>query len=126
MRVFDEKSGPFSDKVNFVDDQNMLVGYDLSQDCCEHADWFIADAVCSETGSPPDDVAFLEPYRFDPVFLQEFDDEEQFDAGGCVVFRLVADGLPDKFLHLFNSHNGYYAHGFTVEVGGKIVINRVV
>ena len=39
MKIFD---GDF-DKVNFVDENNVFVGYDLLQDCCEDANWFIAD-----------------------------------------------------------------------------------
>ena len=30
--------------VNFVDENNTLIGYDMSQCCCEDADWFISEA----------------------------------------------------------------------------------
>jgi len=37
-----------------------------------------------------------------------------------VAFKLIS---ADKvlYLHLSNSHNGYYSHGFTVEVGGEVI-----
>ncbi len=40
------------------------------------------------------------------------------DGGGMIIFRLV-NGCEEKFLHLYNVHNGYYSHGFEVKVGGK-------
>lgn len=36
------------------------------------------------------------------------------------IFRLVKDG-EEMFLALHNTHNGYYAHGFEMSVGGKII-----
>lgn len=46
MKIF-ERDG----KINFVDENNVLLGYDMSQDCCEHADWFILDTIYSDKDS---------------------------------------------------------------------------
>jgi hypothetical protein len=60
-------------------------------------------------------------YRFDPDYFEDVIPARSkygsnvLDEGGMVRFRLVAEGKPDLYLHLFNSHNGYYSHGFNVE-----------
>jgi len=40
MKVFD-KGG----KVNFVDKNNVLVGYDMNSSCCEEFGWYIRDEI---------------------------------------------------------------------------------
>ena len=35
MKVFDRDG-----KINFVDKNNVVLGYDMNQDCCENANWF--------------------------------------------------------------------------------------
>jgi len=116
----------FEGRVNFVDDNNVLVGYDLEQSCCEYADWFIAD---EPTNIIPKDKRVIdedmEPYFFDTNYVKKFEeafdgDSKEYDCldeGGMVVFRLFS-GKGEKYLHLFNCHNGYYGHGFSMDVGG--------
>lgn len=36
------------------------------------------------------------------------------------IFRIV-NREAEKFIHIFNSHNGYYAHGFDFTIAGKTV-----
>jgi len=72
------------------------------------------DEAAQEKRQPKNLPGFL----FDREYFQEVSDEETMDGGGMAIFRLV-NGKEEKFLHIFNSHNGYYSHGFTVEVGGK-------
>jgi hypothetical protein len=127
MKIFEDQKNErgWGSKTNFVDDRNVVVGYDMEQDCCEHAGWFMApnkpDACDPDTESKqPDDT---EPYRFDPEFFEKLPSAKSgtypaLDSGAAVLFRLVADGLPDWWLVLFNAHNGYYGHGFTVTIGG--------
>jgi hypothetical protein len=124
MRIFDSAEGRFSHKaINFVDENNVLVGFDMSQDCCESFGWYIRTEptpyvrdLSNTENSPPN----IEAYNFDPEYCEEIE-SSSLDAGGEVVFRLTADNLPDLFLHLYNSHNGYYSHGFTVSIGGEVV-----
>ena len=114
MKVFEE----FENKVNFVDDNDVYVGYDLGQDWCEHAGWFIQDKIekDTETNSLFCD---LTKYIFDKDFYEEIQDG---DGGGTAIFKLTApNNKPDLYLHLFNVHNGYYGHGFTVKHNGVIV-----
>ncbi len=118
MKVFEQNS-----KFNFVDENNVFVGYDAGQDCCEHASWFFSNKV--EKGSIDDQEKEIPEgitkYRFDPEFFEQVSNPSDFDEGGMVVFRCVRpDGKkPDIYLHLFNCHNGYYGHGFKMTVDGK-------
>jgi len=60
----------------------------------------------------------LEDYVFDPDFCEEPIDPNDHDNGGMVIFRLVLeDGSQEAFLALYNHHNGYYSHGFSMMVG---------
>ena len=126
IRVFN-CSSIWPGKVNFVDSNNVLVGYNLSASCCEHAHWTITE---HEDGSglgcySGDEGAVAEfnidSYSFDPTFFKIVDSSYDCQA---VVFRLQHDcfhyprGLPEGepvelFLRLENNHNGYYSHGFT-------------
>jgi hypothetical protein len=125
MKIFDIHDKQYwSNKVNFVDDNNVLVGFDTDQSCCEHAGWFIQNTIWTE-GDIPDDQTSVdgayEDWNFDPSFFQEVNPQGDYgsvlDDGGCVVFRLTK-GTQEKYLHLFNSHNGYYGHGFEATIGG--------
>lgn len=113
MKIFDRGG-----KINFVDENNVMLGYDNDQCCCEHADWFIADEVTPKIldHQPVDAV---DGWVFDPDFFREIDHATSgdakyncLDAGGMAVFRIVK-GDAEKFIHLFNCHNGYYGHGFS-------------
>lgn len=118
MKILDDNEG-WGSKVNFVDDNNVVLGYDLSQDCCEHADWFIADQITPECKEREGEKPNLDGWNFDVDFYKRIDGCE-FEEGGMAVFR-ITNGDAEKFIHLFNSHNGYYSHGFELEVGGTKV-----
>tara|TARA_Y100000593_G_C4221492_1_gene292107 strand:- start:330 stop:704 length:375 start_codon:yes stop_codon:yes gene_type:complete len=118
MKIFDQKQG-WRSKVNFVDANNVFVGFDTDQCCCEHADWFIADTpkdTIEERDARPDEMA---GWVFDRDYFEEVSNGREFDGGGMVIFRITKDGS-EKFLHLFNCHNGYYSHGFTFGAGGVV------
>ena len=121
--IKDSDVAEWADKYNFVDENNVVVGYSSSQGCCENAAYFFADIEPTEADSRDEaDPApsLLEPYRFDPDYFKELPDTARnLDSGGCVAFRLLAPDKPPLYLVLFNSHNGYYSHGFTVKVNGQ-------
>lgn len=123
MKIFEGNTSSWGSKVNFVDDNDVFVGYDTDQSCCEHADWFIASAITPydynddiDSKETPD----IEGYCFDPQFFEDVESSD-LDSGGMAAFKLISDGKPDLYLHLFNSHNGYYGHGFEVKHGGEVV-----
>ena len=116
MKIFDQTE-EFPGKVNFVDENNVCLGYDLQQGCCENADWFISDKEV-ETYDV-DELKFdVEDYVFDPVYFKEVNCSG-LDEGGMVRFRLV-NGDSELFIHLYNCQNGYYGHGFEFKIGDEI------
>lgn len=123
----------FPDKVNFIDSNNVLLGYDLGQSCCETAFWTISEAL---DGSNPihrgdaeqSQEIELEDYCFDPAFYRRIDDE--YEETHVAIFKLNAyrgwdsKNLPDLYLRLENHHNGYYSHGFVFK-GDTIIENSL-
>jgi len=108
-------------KVNFVDENNVVLGYDMDQNCCEHADWFIADNPMMEIVERGDDPD-LTGWAFDPAYFRKWQDMpgkyDVLEEGDMAIFRMT-NGDAEQFLHLFNAHNGYYGHGFEFLVGGE-------
>ena len=122
MKIFHDNA-KWGGKVNFVDKNNCLVGYDMHQDCCEQADYFFSEKI-NLTLEGIDIYSLTEQertfnnsdiYNFDKLFVILKDSYPVLDEGGLVVFRLKAPQHPDIYLHIFNSHNGYYTHGFKCE-----------
>ena len=133
MKIFNRQRTPddWCEKVNFVDKNNVLVGYDMGQSCCEHADWFILDKIETKNITDKSGVLIknidLDKYVFDADFfeqpLTQYNDAgyRDLDNGELVVFKLVAKRKPDLYLHVYNCHNGYYGHGFEVKISGKLL-----
>lgn len=118
MKIF---YGDF-DSINFVDENNVFVGYSLEQNCCEHADWFISDqkkntAVDENDYWVKNEIVELSSYSFDTKFFEEFKDEYCLDNVNFARFKLISENKPDLYLHLYNCHNGYYSHGFEFKIG---------
>lgn len=110
-------------KFNWVDDFNVVVGFDSEQSCCES---FGYEYALSVTAGWDDQVTLkdhpdISAYRFDPTFYHEYGPSKKDDGLQAVAFRMVADDKPELFLILVNSHNGYYSHGFEISVDGKSV-----
>lgn len=133
MKIF-ISSGSWEGKVNFVDKNNVLVGYDTEQNCCESAGWYLSPvaekdndkAIVSgdDEGWTPDNdgLEFFSDWVFDTKFGYK-DNEEECDDGNYereAVFRMIK-GDSEQFLHLYNVHNGYYSHGFVVEKDDKMI-----
>lgn len=125
MKIFNDQKS-WNSKVNFVDDNNVFVGYDMAQNCCEYADWFIADQPQEKIPDPlPICEEELPGWNFDPDWFRQSNIYAEYDQGGVVIFRLIKDGA-EKFLHLFNCHNGYYSHGFRFGKGDVIEKNDYI
>lgn len=140
-------AGPFN-KVNFVDSNNRLIGYDLIQDCCEWADWrfaWLSDLMipCKEKeheGELDAEHTYIEKVKnyldgeeevkvthkiwfYPGVFFADEKPEIIYykDGGGEARWRLV--DKENKFvgkLILENNHNGYYCHSFTDINNGEL------
>jgi len=129
-------------KTNYVDTNDVLVGFDAWQSCCEtfgHK-WAYKPEFPDDDAEDKPEPANLEAMVFDTNF---FKDHDHSWGGGEVMFRLVvpelqrtrtdeemrriqrrfaSDKMPfEAYLILFNHHNGYYSHGFELTVGGEII-----
>jgi len=151
------KMGVAEDSINFVDNNNRVIGWNAEQICCEnhqcrltstmptvkvHTDGAVVDDVDDMTEEEEErhrkgerifrqtemievnDVVIdfnelenvvidLPSFNIDPDFFERI--------GKGVVFRLIGEGKygsEERFVVLENYHNGYYAHGFSLSVGG--------
>ena len=103
------------DKHNWIDQNNVVFGYEDKRHCCEYFGWGVFDP---QTGKKvAEDPAGL-PYHFDyeagadACPLRIYTDEDTTDE---VQVMLVHDDDPKKKLifECFNCHNGYYYHDFS-------------
>ena len=122
MKIFNTNENSWSEKVNFMDDNNVLVGFDMSQACCESFGWFVCSKeptkIIEEENA---EKLETEEYQFDVDYFKEVTpDEEYWDDGGIAIFRLV-NGESEMFLALHNSHFHQLPHGFDMKVGGKTI-----
>jgi hypothetical protein len=129
MKYFCSDNSFWTTKVNFVDENNVLVGYDFGSNCCEDFGWYIHNKVGKASEEDPvfsDGIdgnalnEFLKEWTFDTSFFEEFSNEKRYDEENFAVFRLV-NGDNELFLHLYNSHNGYYSHGFDFSKDGQVI-----
>ena len=121
MIITDIKQG-WESKVNFTDSNDVFVGFDTGQSCCEYADWNLTvdeDWKFNYDFEEREHVDY-EGYTFDTNYFKECETYGDLDEGGQVVFKLAKADCPDLYLHLFNSHNGYYGHGFEASISGEL------
>lgn len=109
-------------RINFVDDNNVLVGFDNSACCCEDFGHFFSKAP-PERDVPCEKIeADTDGFNFDQEYFKATPpDTGSYDDGGMATFRLSNGHGDELFLTIFNHHNGYYLHGFSLEVGGETV-----
>ena len=127
MKVLNQ-TPPWPNKINFVDDNNVILGYDLVRQCCEVPSWYISQDKPSSVDDLHDngycDIDAPD-YNFDPNFFEAPEGGEGSNDRWTrfVIFRLVhKDGDGEAFLVLVNNHSGYYSHGFQMDVGGIPVV----
>ena len=118
IRIFNQVE-PWPSKVNFVCSSNMIVGYDMSQCCCEHAGWYITETEPSDdnidTGLDMENESHsYDKYHFDSSYFREGEKTDSETSWASFRMSQRWGNSPDLYLVLFNSHNGYYSHGFDV------------
>lgn len=108
----------FAHSINFIDENDIYVGFDLRCQCCEDFGWFIKDDESvddlieqAENSNLSEDIDYS-GWLFDLNYFKW----DSFDTGtitsaDAVVFRLKK-GNKSKYLFLFNIGNGMYAHDF--------------
>jgi len=118
MRIFEN---PKAGKINFVDENDVYVGMSYSELCCENFGYFFIKEEPTEkifTGIDSDDIASLdlETYVFDISYFAKFPGPGE---DGARVFFCLLNGTDILYLCLYNHHNGYYSHGFSMRDGGE-------
>lgn len=130
MKIFESKK---SNKYNFVDKNNVLVGYDKNQICCEEAFWILTSSetldmekiTLKEGGNRTMySEVLLNEFMFDTTYftLKVQKVKVNFnliDLHNYVSFKLINTTFQPIYLHLVNLHSGMYYHGFTCEINGE-------
>lgn len=108
MRIFNVDG-----KINFVDDNNVFVGFDTEGACCEKFGYTFTMFIPEDMDSLYSDVkeSILEGYNFDKNFIKDLPYPKNYENGGAKCFRLEKDE-EEVYLTIYNYHNGYYSHGF--------------
>lgn len=115
MKKF-EKDG----KINFVDENNVFVGYDTDTCCCEDPGWFFSKDEPTEIDRKSTDPN-LDDFVFDKGFFKEdVIKKDEVDDGGSVLFKLNSKDGSSLYLCLFNCQHGYYGHNFEMKVDEQI------
>lgn len=105
-------------KVNFVDERNVMLGFDLEDQCCETVGWFLSDTIIDRVQDTPG-IKEIPEYYFDTLFYKEFYGKDGWTS--FVVFRMLHESREKElFLHLYNT-NAMYSHGFEFADDGIII-----
>lgn len=122
MKIFEKSSDDgWGARLNVVDENNVVVGYDYTQDCCEDFGYYLTFIEPTRIDTNAAETAFDEHtfpgYLFDTGYCNMLGTDEK--EGNAVVFKLVKTEGPSIYLVLYNYHNGYYGHGFDMVLPGK-------
>lgn len=113
-------------KANWLDDQGVLVGFDVNSQCCEVFGYRVYE---KESGKHVFDDPDGLPYHFAKTYetntkmgrigiVREYCGDEAADL--FQVDMLPDDGKgPVLVFECFNNHNGYYYHDFEMKVDFK-------
>ena len=121
MKIFTQENSFFG-RINFIDKNNVVVGWSNDASCCESFGWFISkekyklkdDDVYPEELSEIKDLD-LDPYEFNPKFFETQEIDKGHSEGGIAIFELTHEDNK-LYLHFHNYHNGYYGHGFEMAI----------
>lgn len=112
MKVFH-----YSGSINFIDENDVFLGYLLEQSCNERSDFNLFwDRKCKnkiEYKDLSELDSILDGYFFDTHFMLKYYDSKNTDRA-YALFRLKKDGEKNVYISLSNQHNGYYSHGFNL------------
>lgn len=119
MLITNRVSG-WDTKINFVDSNDVFVGFDYFGQCCEVFGWYILDEVTTNYEENDEIGEYdIEGYVFDVSFFEERLCEGEYGDCGFAIFKMTKNDCIDLYLHLYNHHNGYYSHGFEGKIKGK-------
>lgn len=96
------------DNINFIDKNDIFVGFDYYRSCCEDFGWYLSNKVNGKANVHKDK---LEGYFFDI-------NKESLSYGddmNILTLKLIHEIKKPIYLNLFNYHNGYYAHDVLIK-----------
>lgn len=115
------------ESVNVVDTNNVFVGYSLAQCCCENAGYFISRSLpvdyypqYDESNENDEEIPDDNTFVFDKTFIEYGGHDSQESC--TVTFKMTDNDGNDRYLTLYNQHNGYYHHGFVFGIEGETTI----
>ncbi|MBW2977423.1 hypothetical protein KY331_01115 [Candidatus Woesearchaeota archaeon] len=124
MKIFERSSKKgWGNRLNIVDKNNVVVGYDYNQGCCEDFGYLFTTNIenihkTNNYLSIKESCDFEhEDYVFDTNFYENVSFEKH--DGAAAIFKLVAKEKKPVYLVLYNYHNGYYSHGFKMKKEGN-------
>jgi hypothetical protein len=115
---------PHRGRTNFVDENNVVLGWESASICCENHHWAVRTAmtdgqvvVQSQHGNE-EVIVDLDGWVFDPTFVkhERWSQEDDVNSTYVVWFKIVNKEGVENFILLQNTQNGYYSHGFKLEV----------
>ena len=109
MKLFERsaKSG-WGNRLNLIDGNNVFVGYDYDQSCCEDFGYYFQTPQGTKL---PDDIDL--DGAFFTLNHKDIDDEgDHWDEGSGYGFEILLANGDRVWFSIYNSHNGYYSHGF--------------
>lgn len=109
MKCFFNVPG-FMDKVNYVDENNVVLGYDMNESCCEQFGHGVFASIPKSEDEAMEEID-IEKYSFSKEIPTRCLDAFS-NCGGGMAFRICTNDMPDMYIVLWNYHNGYYSHWF--------------
>ena len=127
MKVFKKSDkGSWGNRLNFVDKNNVVLGYDYERSCCEDFYYEILreePVKVSGHGLELVDTNELddEGLFFDTTYNKDIKDENRGVFSS--IFKVVG-GEHDFYIMLVNCQNGCYSHGFSLtDSSGKTIFD---
>lgn len=124
MKLFEDENS-----WNWVDENNVVLGFRNSSQCCEQFGY------CYFAKEPTDDISLkdeeaiidsLDDFVFDNSYYT-FLHNSSSNCGGYVAFRIVNKNTNETvYLTIYNHHNGWYSHGFQFKHKNDIIIEGII
>lgn len=123
IKIFEKEDlHQWGDRWNAVDSNNVFVGFDYHQSCCENFGTFISETedvtTCEQLETTEVD---LTDFVFDTDYHKTIDTGNSF-VNAYALFRLVNSSGNELFLVLYNHHNGFYSHGFSMLKDSVVIV----
>lgn len=104
-------------KINFIDDTDVFVGFDYTASCCEDFGYWFSYNTKTDYSLENENEFDFDGYRFDREWVRE----KEHNENNFVFFKLIKPKSKNIYLGLYNYHNGYYGHGFSFTCGNNTI-----